>query len=96
VKVAYTGRFLSGEIFEWKDDQDAIIFRLGQGEVCTGLERAIVTMKKREVAEVKLQPKYAFGAEGQPPTYAFIKSLKILSTIKEYLEIHLLCMKLDY
>ena len=75
MSIAYTGRFLeSGEIFEWREDKDSIVFRLGHGEVCAGLERAIVTMKKREVAEIKIQPKYGFGTEGQPPSYVFINT----------------------
>ena len=42
-------------------------YKIGEGQLITGLELGILTMKKDEKAQFLIDPKYAFGSLGCPP-----------------------------
>eukprot|EP00246_Nothoceros_aenigmaticus_P003382 TRINITY_DN1451_c0_g1_i1.p1 TRINITY_DN1451_c0_g1~~TRINITY_DN1451_c0_g1_i1.p1 ORF type:complete len:595 (+),score=183.93 TRINITY_DN1451_c0_g1_i1:170-1954(+) len=69
VKVHYTGTLLDGTKFDSSRDRgDPFTFKLGQGQVIKGWDQGVGTMKKGEVAVFTIEPLYAYGESGSPPT----------------------------
>lgn len=62
--IRYTGRLSDGSIFDQKTEGEGFKYTTDEGQLPEGLDRAIMRMKKGEVALVTLQPQYAFGKEG--------------------------------
>jgi len=65
VTVHYVGRLTNGTVF---DSNKSFMFHLGKGEVIKGWDQVVKGMKKGEKSLVTLQPEYAYGASGSPPT----------------------------
>lgn len=64
--IEYTGRFLSGKVFESSDlDKHPKQITLGQQTVIKGLEEAILMMKTGEKATIIVPSKLAYGEEGR-------------------------------
>lgn len=61
VKVHYTGKLDSGEVFDSSKEREPIEFTVGQGQVIKGFESAIVGMKTGDSKEVTLAPENAYG-----------------------------------
>nr|XP_023878158.1 70 kDa peptidyl-prolyl isomerase-like [Quercus suber]POE78746.1 peptidyl-prolyl cis-trans isomerase fkbp65 [Quercus suber] len=65
--VHYVGTLLDGTKFDSTRDRDhdeSLTIKLGHGEVVSGLEHAIVTMKKGETALFTLPPELGYGVSG--------------------------------
>ncbi|KAK7833096.1 peptidyl-prolyl cis-trans isomerase fkbp65 [Quercus suber] len=65
--VHYVGTLLDGTKFDSTRDRDhdePLTIKLGHGEVVSGLEHAIVTMKKGETALFTLPPELGYGVSG--------------------------------
>ncbi|KAJ4841871.1 Peptidyl-prolyl cis-trans isomerase fkbp65 [Turnera subulata] len=64
VQVKLIGKLIDGTIFVKKghDEEPPSEFKIDEEQVVDGLDRAVKTMKKGEVALVIIQPEYGFGA----------------------------------
>ncbi|XP_024521648.1 70 kDa peptidyl-prolyl isomerase [Selaginella moellendorffii] len=62
VKIKYVAKLLDGTVFEKKgDDEDPFEFKTDEEQVIDGLDKAVATMKKGEVAVVTIGPEHGFG-----------------------------------
>lgn len=65
VKVAYSGSFLDGKVFDAsKLHGGPLEFRAGVGEIIPGWDKVLVTMKAGEKRLVIIPPELAYGAAG--------------------------------
>lgn len=68
VRVHYTGRLLSGEVFDSSVDRGEYFkFKLGEGQVIKGWDEGVATMTKGEKCILTCKPEYAYGEKGSPP-----------------------------
>lgn len=69
VTVHYVGTLTDGTKFDSSRDRgEPFKFTLGQGSVIKGWDVGVASMRQGEVARLTLQPDYAYGAAGSPPT----------------------------
>jgi peptidylprolyl isomerase len=65
VRVAYTGKFLNGEVFDSSDRQGRPLeFPAGTGRVIPGWDEAVMDMKVGEKRLVVIPPELAYGDRG--------------------------------
>eukprot|EP01018_Ginkgo_biloba_P006053 Gb_32866 [translate_table: standard] len=91
VKVKYTGRLENGTVFEKKgSDEEPFEFIIFEEQVIEGLDRAVMTMKKGEVAVVTVTSDYGYkDTETQrdlaivPPDSTLIYEVELVSFVKE-------------
>ena len=59
-ELEYTGKLDSGKVFDTTKDSvtGSFEFKLGKGEVISGWDLAVATMKKGEKATVTIKPEY--------------------------------------
>ncbi|XP_022871767.1 peptidyl-prolyl cis-trans isomerase FKBP62-like [Olea europaea var. sylvestris] len=74
VQVKLIGKLQDGTVFVKKgyDEEPPFEFRVDEEQVIEGLDRAVKTMKKGEIALVTVQPEYAFGPSESPQELAVI------------------------
>ena len=65
ISVHYTGKFLSGEIFDADDVAHPYVFELGAGKVLAGWEEAFLLLHEGEKATLLLPSELAFGEHGK-------------------------------
>ena len=94
VSVHYLGRFPGGKVFDTSMKAEAVkagIFSpardykplqvvLGQHQVISGFEEALVGMKVNETKEVTLPPEKAYGKSGRHPMAGKTLQFKLLLT----------------
>jgi FK506-binding protein 4/5 len=85
VTVRLVGKLLDGTVFE---PEKEVEFTIGEEQVIEGLEVAAESMKKGEKALVTIQPKYAFGEQGNaekgvPANTPVQYDMELVSFIKE-------------
>jgi FKBP-type peptidyl-prolyl cis-trans isomerase 2 len=61
VKVHYTGKFKSGEVFDTSEGREPISFTVGQGMMIKGFEEGVMGMSEGEKKTVEIQPADAYG-----------------------------------
>lgn len=61
VKVRFTGKLSTGEVFANSEDQGPLEFTIGEGRTVPGLENAVKGMTPGESKTVTLPPEEAFG-----------------------------------
>lgn len=61
VRVHYTGRLDSGEVFDSSQGRDPLEFTLGTGQVIPGFEEAVTGMSPGEEKQVKIPADEAYG-----------------------------------
>ncbi len=61
IKLHYTGKLESGDIFASSKNREPIEFTLGQGQVIPGIEEAVEGMQPGESKTVKVPPDKAYG-----------------------------------
>lgn len=92
VQVKLIGRLQDGTIFIRKghDDTEPFEFKTDEEQVIDGLDRAVTTMKKGEVALLTVAPEYAFGsAESKqelavvPPNSTVSYEIELVSFVKD-------------
>ncbi|GLJ26794.1 hypothetical protein SUGI_0522750 [Cryptomeria japonica] len=90
VKVKYVGKLEDGTIFDKKgSDEEPFEFMTGEEQVIDGLDRAIMNMKKGEVALVTIAPEYGYGTEVKtdlavvPPQSTLLFEIELVSFVKE-------------
>ncbi|XP_019175212.1 PREDICTED: peptidyl-prolyl cis-trans isomerase FKBP65-like isoform X2 [Ipomoea nil] len=73
VKVKLMGKLQDGTVFVKKGyDEEPFEFTIDEEQVIDGLDKAIKTMKKGEIAVVTIQPEYAFGSSESPQELAVV------------------------
>ncbi|GAY50738.1 hypothetical protein CUMW_129040 [Citrus unshiu] len=93
VKVKLIGKLQDGTVFVKKghsEEEQLFEFKTDEEQVIDGLDRAVITMKKNEVALLTIAPEYAFGsAESQqelavvPPNSTVHYEVELVSFEKE-------------
>ncbi len=61
VKVHYTGKLEDGTIFDTSAKRDPLQFKIGEGQVISGFEQAVVGMNPSESITVKVPADKAYG-----------------------------------
>jgi peptidylprolyl isomerase len=61
VKVHYTGKLEDGSVFSSSSNQDPVQFKLGEGRVIPGFEKAVVGMSPGESKSTTIPPEQGFG-----------------------------------
>ena len=61
VKVHYTGKLASGEVFDTSDGKEPIEFTLGQGQLIPGFEKGLIDMKLNEKKTINMTKDDAYG-----------------------------------
>jgi peptidylprolyl isomerase len=61
VKVHYTGKLDSGEVFDSSEEGEPLSFTVGEGQVIEGFEQALIGMKVGEAKEIIIPPAQAYG-----------------------------------
>jgi peptidylprolyl isomerase len=61
VHVHYTGMFDDGSVFDTSQGRDPLTFKLGEGQVVPGFEKAIVGMEAGEKKTEKVEASDAYG-----------------------------------
>lgn len=61
VRVHYTGKFDTGEVFDSSEDSDPLAFTVGAGQVIPGFDQALVGMQIGETKDVVIEPEQAYG-----------------------------------
>lgn len=61
VKVHYTGKFDSGEVFDSSEGADPLAFTVGAGQVIPGFDQALLGMEVGETKQVVIPPDQAYG-----------------------------------
>ncbi|MDZ7645427.1 MAG: peptidylprolyl isomerase [Woeseiaceae bacterium] len=61
VRIHYTGKLQDGTEFDSSSGRDPLEFKLGEGQIIPGLEKAVVGMDKGEDKTVTVEPAEAYG-----------------------------------
>ncbi|MGH9938772.1 MAG: FKBP-type peptidyl-prolyl cis-trans isomerase [Blastocatellia bacterium] len=61
VKVHYTGKFDTGEVFDSSEGAEPLAFTVGAGQVIPGFDRALEGMQIGETKDVVIEPEQAYG-----------------------------------
>lgn len=92
VKVKLMGKLQDGTVFSKKghDEDELFEFKTEEEQVIDGLDRAVVTMKKGEVALLTIAPEYAFGSSESkqelavvPPNSTINYEVELVSFVKD-------------
>lgn len=91
VQVKLVGKLHDGTIFMKKGhDNEPFEFKIDEEQVIDGLDRAVKSMKKGELALVTIQPEYAFGSSVSPQELAIVPAnstvyyeVELVSFVKE-------------
>lgn len=86
VAVHYTGRFPGGEVFDSSEGGDAFTFKLGEGAVIPGFEKAVLGLAPGQSRNVKVPPTDGYGAKdgelvAQLPRDSFDDDLEVGETV---------------
>ncbi|KAK6122189.1 hypothetical protein DH2020_044068 [Rehmannia glutinosa] len=94
VKLKLIGKLQDGTVFLKKghgdDESDLFEFKTDEEQVIEGLDKAVTTMKKGEIALLTIAPEYAFGSsESQqelaivPPNSTLYYDVELVSFVKD-------------
>lgn len=94
VKLKLIGKLQDGTVFVKKghddDEDDLLEFKTDEEQVIDGLDKAVMAMKKGEVALLTIAPEYAFGSTGSqqelavvPPNSTVQYEAELVSFVKE-------------
>lgn len=61
VKVHYTGKFDSGEVFDSSQGREPVQFTIGKGEVIPGFEQAVIGMEVEDEKTIHIPAAQAYG-----------------------------------
>lgn len=61
VKVHYTGKLTTGEVFDSSLDREPIQFTMGQGQIIPGFEKGLMDMKENEEKTIEIPKAEAYG-----------------------------------
>jgi peptidylprolyl isomerase len=61
VKVHYTGKYDTGEVFDSSAEGEPLAFTVGAGEVIRGIDQAMIGMQVGETKQLIIPPDLAYG-----------------------------------
>jgi len=61
IKVHYTGKLDDGSVFDTSADRDPLEFKLGEDQIISGFEKAVIGMEPGEKSTVTVPAEEAFG-----------------------------------
>jgi len=61
VKVHYTGTLKDGSVFDTSAEREPLEFKLGEGQLIPGFEKAVIGMEEGEKTKVDIPVKEAYG-----------------------------------
>ena len=61
IKVHYTGKLDDGSVFDTSEGRDPLEFKLGENQIISGFEKAVIGMKPGDKSTVKIPAEEAFG-----------------------------------
>lgn len=61
VKVHYTGKLNTGDVFDSSEGAEPLAFTVGAGEVIPGFDQAMLGMQIGETKDVVIDPEQAYG-----------------------------------
>ncbi len=61
VRIHYTGRFTTGEVFDSSADREPLEFTLGEGHVIPGMDNAVTGMAVGDKKTVTIEPADGYG-----------------------------------
>lgn len=62
VKVHYTGKLTSGEVFDSSKERDPLEFKVGSGQLIPGFDQAVEGMEVNEKKTINIPSEKAYGA----------------------------------
>jgi FKBP-type peptidyl-prolyl cis-trans isomerase SlpA len=62
VKVHYTGKLKSGEVFDSSKERDPLEFKVGSGQLIPGFDQAVEGMEVNEKKTIDIPSEKAYGA----------------------------------
>jgi FKBP-type peptidyl-prolyl cis-trans isomerase 2 len=62
VKIHYTGKLNDGKVFDSSKGKEPMEFKIGEGTVIQGLERAVIGMKEGDTKTATIPAQEAYGA----------------------------------
>ena len=65
VKVHYTGKFDSGEVFDSSQGREPVQFTIGKGEVIPGFEQAVIGMEVGDEKTIHILAAQAYGERSE-------------------------------
>ncbi|XVF32109.1 hypothetical protein REPUB_Repub17cG0053700 [Reevesia pubescens] len=93
VQVKLIGKLQDGTVFLKKghnEGEELFEFKTDEEQVIDGLDRAVMTLKKGEVAQLTIAPEYAFGSSGSqqelavvPPNSTVYYEVELVSFVKD-------------
>jgi len=61
VKIHYTGKFVSGEVFDSTEGKNPLVFVLGEGHVIPGFDKGVEGLEIGEKTTLHIKPEQAYG-----------------------------------
>ncbi|MFO8130124.1 MAG: peptidylprolyl isomerase [Bacteroidales bacterium] len=61
VKVHYTGKFQNGDVFDTSKEREPLEFKVGEGKLIPGFEKAVVGMNEKEKKVIEISSEDAYG-----------------------------------
>ncbi|MHA1755127.1 MAG: FKBP-type peptidyl-prolyl cis-trans isomerase [Promethearchaeota archaeon] len=61
IKLIYIGKLENGTIFDKLDEKNPIKFKVGNGTIIKGINKAVIGMEKGEEKNIKILPEDAYG-----------------------------------
>jgi peptidylprolyl isomerase len=61
VSVHYTGKLKDGSVFDTSRDRDPLQFKIGEGEIIPGFEKAVIGMEVEDTKTIKIPSDEAYG-----------------------------------
>ena len=91
VTIHYTGMLEDKSIFDsTREKESPFCFRLNKEQVIQGIDISVASMKKGETAEFIIDPHYAYGAEGVPPSIPPNTALIFSIELKDFKESYMI------
>ena len=85
VSVLYSGRLISGKIFDQNNDKDhPFEFRVARDQVIQGWDQVLQLMKRGEQRLVIIPPELAYGTRGQSPSIGRNATLVFLVELLDF------------
>jgi peptidylprolyl isomerase len=74
VKVHYTGSLADGEVFDSSRGRDPLAVTMGQGQLISGFENALLGMSLNEHKTITIPPEEAYGFRDEDAVKSFSRS----------------------
>ncbi len=74
VRVHYTGRLTSGEVFDSSEGRDPLKFEVGAGMMIEGFDQAVIGMTAGEKKTVRIAPEEGYGPRFEEMVMEFPKA----------------------